>query len=169
MGRTIRAAAICLALCCGSAGTLLVSARAERAPPNTCDGVCVDVFGGSLPIPNGFRLKPDFGDVIRFVRLDNSPGNVYGNIQIGKASALPSAESRVQSARDLGAEFKKLSRGSLQIEIMTRVTEQLLAPEPAKYVSVLVYDRHHYVRITDRDPEVWKEMLDGCVRCGTAR
>lgn len=161
---TMRAqAVIACFLCLGCA-----SARPAGGPSNrdTCVTTCVDIFGGAMPIPTGYKLQPEFGDQLRLVRIDRDPTKPYGNIYIGRVETLPPKEQREESASELGASFERKSRGALTIEVTTRTTRQLLVDKPVRYVSALIYDNRHYMRITDSDPEMWKEMIDGCARCG---
>jgi hypothetical protein len=143
-----------------------VGDAAERPADGTCAATCIDVFGGVLLIPQGYRLQTDFGDVLRLTRIDPDPTKPYGNIYIGKADSLPHKESREASAKELGATFERQSRGTVQIEVTTRITKQLLVDKPVRYVSVLLYDTEHYIRITDSNPDVWKQMIEHCAGCG---
>lgn len=147
-------------------GSIGMTLGAERSHSDACATTCVDIFGGALPIPAGYRLQTDFGDTLRLVRIDRDPAKPYGNIYIGKVESLPSRRKRERSATDLGAKLESKSHGSLTIEVTTRTTKQLLVDKPVRYVSVLMYDNRHYVRITDSDPELWKQMIDQCARCG---
>jgi hypothetical protein len=119
------------------AGLMLASATAGGAQPprGTCAAVCIDIFGGTLPIPAGYRLQTEFGDVLRFVRVDPDPRKGQGTIQVGKTEALPSRAEREKSAKGVGAAFTSELRGSLRVDVTTTTTQPLLADTPVRYVS----------------------------------
>jgi hypothetical protein len=119
-----------------------------------------------MPIPPGYKLQPEFTDPLRLIRLDPDPRKGHGHIDIGKVESLESKAEREDSARDPEAGFERESRGKLSIEVTTRTLQVLLADRPVRYVSVLIYDDRHYMRITDTDPELWKRMLQQCANCG---
>jgi hypothetical protein len=143
----------------------LASTTMAAEERDACMTACIDIFGGALPIPAGYRLQTDFGDTLRFVRIDRDPRKQYGNIYIGKIESLPPSAEREKSARDLGAHFERQTRGALKIEVTTRTTKQLLVDKTVRYVSALIHDSRHYVRITDSDPDLWKQMIEQCKGC----
>lgn len=148
-------------------GVLLVAAWAHAATKDdSCTGAVVEIFGGKLSIPCGFRLKPEFENTIRFVRFESDPRQPNGNIYIGKASDLSTQEARDRDAAELGAKIERKTFGQLSVEIMRRTTRQLLNEGPVTYVSALIYDDQHYVRVADSDPNLW-QLLEAVRRLPT--
>lgn len=147
---------------------LLVAAAGVHADPNeeSCRGSVVDIFGGRLTIPCGFRLQPEFENTIRFLALEVEPGQPYGNIYIGKVSDLPKQEARDADATQMGATIERKTLGSLRVEIVRRTTQQLLRDGSVTYVSALIYDERHYVRAIGTDPRLWQRLLEQCDWCG---
>ena len=119
-----------------------------------------------MPIPPGYKLQPEFTEPLRLIRLDPDPRKGHGHIDIGKVESLEPKAEPEKSARDPQARFVRESRGKLSIEVTTRTIQVLLADKPVRYVSVLIYDNRHYMRITDSDPELWRQMIEHCAQCG---
>lgn len=139
----------------------VVGARAEEY----CLGAVVDIFGGRLTLPCAYRLQPESGGAIRFLRIEKDPRQPYGNIYIGAASTLPSQQEREATAREMGATWERVAMGRLSVEITTRTTQQLLVDDSVTYVSALIYDAEHYVRVTDSDPKLWRQLVQRCEHC----
>jgi hypothetical protein len=80
--------------CVGLFCFVSAAACAEEQQRETCANACVEIFGGAIPIPPGYKLQPEFGDLLRLIRLDRDPTKPHGNIYIGKVESLAPKEER---------------------------------------------------------------------------
>jgi hypothetical protein len=145
--------------------TFLLS-TAPAFADEACSGAVVEIFGGRMTLPCDYRLLPEIGSAIRFIRFDQNPGRPYGNIYIGNVATLPSSEERQRSAQHLGATLERSKVKGLSVEITRQTARQLLVEGDVTYVSALIHDGKHYVRITDSDSDIWKKLLQRCEGCG---